>query len=568
MPTMHGTQITGEVLTDFEVDSAPFDLDLQTGQLMGLKIYIELYYYETVLRRDEMSGVVRDPKIDPKTPGRLVEGQLASTTVTEHFGRFGLARFALPELSKPLAPGVYRLLARLNFKSQEHKLWQGIAWCGDLYGARAEFDPVTLQPTWRKVMDDPALHEEVFRFLVDTKGELFDETRIWVGDIYKVNHVELIPPEAATPRRPANYVVWSYHHVIVEQVRAFENQLDNVDQVVDAELADKLKTQLKKNADPDAEDKLRDLKAKGKRDAEEDKRRIRRDNADLIAKYGGRITQGEREMLELAESARQAVLLQIADFQDQLALRYWSLLEGCLVYSGFHRINHPAWQAWDAIDKIDNKAAAVQRIEKLRAVQNSRGGLAAKWEARREQWKYCPPDMTRAAFEYLRTREETNAFDPEQFTEKSGTLVLFLTDKWREMRYEFMDTFKADCEKRLVLLDTSRTYAVLVWSDAWQKCQAARDDVLTLSFAWEYYIRTEQMAEPSDVLKQEWELESHLRPELNLSDYYAGAASAPGTIKNRFDDRLRAVREFINAREFTARYARAIEAGETPPGQR
>ncbi|MCB9893870.1 MAG: hypothetical protein H6839_05455 [Planctomycetes bacterium] len=568
MRTMRGLQITGEVLTDFELDAAPFGFKLPPGQLMGLKLHVELYYYETVLDHDPQSDAPREPRVDPRQIGRLVEGQMAEATVTTQFGRFGLARFALPELDKPLAPGLYRLIARLNFKTQKHDLWQAIEWCSDLYGARVDFDEVTLQPTWRSVMDDPFLHEEVFRYLVETKGELSDEARIWVGDIRNGEHIELVPPESATSTTPANFVVWAYHHVVVEQVRALENQLDNVDAVIDAELEKKLRAQPPANANAAAVQKLEDLKRKWIRQADEDKQRIRRDNGDLITKYGGRITPDEREMLEAAEAAQKAVLRQISGFQDRLALRYWSMVDGCLTYTGFHRINHPAWLAWDAIDKRDNGAAAIQRIDKLRAVQNTPGGLAAKWEARREQWKYCPPDLTEAAFEYLRTKEETDEFDPVHFTEKSGGRILFLPHKWRDMRYEFIETFAPDSEKRLALLDTSRTYAVLVWKDAWQNCQAARDDVLRVSFSWEHYIRTEQMAETRDVVLQDWELQNYLRPELKLSDYYTGATNAPGTLRNRFDSEVAAVREFINVREFMTRYARAIQEGTTPPGQR
>src|SRR5687767_14153810 len=44
-----GMQLSGEVITDFDADRVPPDkADLPKGQLMGIKVDVELYYWDTV----------------------------------------------------------------------------------------------------------------------------------------------------------------------------------------------------------------------------------------------------------------------------------------------------------------------------------------------------------------------------------------------------------------------------------------------------------------------------------------------------------------------------------------
>ncbi|MCB9893869.1 MAG: hypothetical protein H6839_05450 [Planctomycetes bacterium] len=557
--TGQGMQISGEVVTDFDADSVPPGEDLPKGQLLGLKVNVELYYYDTVLERDA-SGKVKDPKIDPKNQGQLVEGQMATVNVDDYFGKYGLARFTLPVLTKPLAPGIYRLVAHVRFKTQENKLLSAIKWCGDLYGSRGEADPDTMEMIWHNVMNDPALHDEVYRFLVDTKGELRDETLLWIGEICKEGNLELVSPAQGTSRKPANYLIWSYHLVVVDQVLAFQNQLDNVDEVIDKELADKLKVTPKSGATDEEIKKLNDLKEKWKKDAEEDKKRIKRDNADLITKYGGRTTKEEAKLYTSAVAARAEIMEQIAQLHEYLTLKYWILTDGYLPYSGFHRINHPAWQAWDAIDKKDNKKAAVDRVTKLRDAQEAAGGLAAKWETRKTQWQYCPPEMVTAAFDYLRTKEEKTDFDPENFTEKDGDVFVLKVDKWVEYRNDFIAKLIEETDKMFAELDTKTIYCVQVWPQALAQARSARDDVITLSYSWEYYIRTEQMKEDKETIKEGWRREGDARPNLHLDNYFSRATNAPGTIKNRFDGSINLVQSAANIKQFTVIYTRAVQA--------
>jgi hypothetical protein len=240
-----GMQISGEVVTDFEADRVPSDKPkLPKGQLMGLKVNVELYYWDTVFERSPGSGKVVMPQIDAKKPGLLVEGQSVTVSINNYLGRFGLASFTLPQLDKPLAPGVYRLVARVRFKTQTKEIQEAIKWCSDLYGARPELDQDTNEVFFRNVMNDKDLHEEVYRFLLDTRTQLSDETLLWIGEVYKDGALELVTPDKGNDRKPANHVIWSYHVSVTGQVLEFENQLDNAEAVVNADLEAKLSSVL------------------------------------------------------------------------------------------------------------------------------------------------------------------------------------------------------------------------------------------------------------------------------------------------------------------------------------
>lgn len=567
----NGMQVSGEVWTDFEADRVPPGTDLPKGQLTGLRVAIELLYYDTVLMRDPKTEAVLEPKLDPKDPGRLVEGQHMSVTVTQTEGNFGLVRFSLPVLQKPLAPGVYRLVARVRFKSQESKLQQSIKWCSDWYGARGVEDNDTNEMFWTEVMADPELHEEVYRELMDITGEVNDTSLLWIGEIYKDGNLELIAPAQGTDRKPANYMVWSYHMLVVDQLIKYEYELDNVDQVVDAELEQKLKAETRKDAKPEEIKRLEELKEEWKKQAAETKSRVRRENTALIEQFKGRTSKAEVKLHTSSVAARMAILQQIAKLHDYLTFRYWSMLDGHLLYTGYHSINAPAYQAWEAIEKKDNRAASLARKQKLAEVDAAPGGRKAKWDTRAEQWKYFPPEAMKAAFDYLRTKEEQDKFDAEKFTEKDGDAIILDVAKWAEYRTDFIVKWIELTDQLLADVDTSSVYAVQIWPQAYAQAKSARDDVIVLTYAWEYYIRTEQMEEDKKVVMESWVREGESMPTLKLSNYYGRGNNAPGSIKTRFDGSLSIVRSQARIGDFGAAYRRALDKGIEPkflPGQR
>ncbi|MCB9932444.1 MAG: hypothetical protein H6841_03390 [Planctomycetes bacterium] len=549
-----GMQISGDVWTDFEADRVPMGTDLPKGQLTGVRVNVELYYYDTVLERDPTTEAVQEPKIDPRNPGRLVEGQMVTVTVEQTQGSYGLVRFSLPALKKPLAPGLYRLVARVRFMSQDEKIRQAVKWCSNWYGARGEQDPDTLEMIWKDVMANPGLHEEVYEDLIQLTGEVSDVSLLWIGEVYKNGNLELVAPAQGTDRKPANYLVWSNHLMVIDQLIGYENQLDNVDDVVDKALEEKLKVQPRKNATQKEIDDLKARKEQWKEDAKEEKALIRRENGALIEQYCGRTTKAEVKMHTSAVAARMSILQQIANLQEYLSYRYWCLIDGHLLYSGFHTVNHPAHQAWQAIQDKDNQKAGRERVQK-----DDKDAREAKWEKRRVDWKYFPAEISKAAFDYLRTKEEKADFDPVKFTEKDGNGFMLDIAKWAEYRSEFISGFLEKTDALLAEVDTSSVYAVQIWPQAYSQAKSARDDVIVMTYSWEYYIRTDQMKEDKQVVIAGWEREAASMPALKLADYYRSANNAPGTVKTRFDGSLRLVRSQAKVDTFISSYRRAID---------
>lgn len=551
--TSRGMQISGSVITDFDADRVPAGTETPTGQLTGVKVNIELYSYDMVLERDPRNNnKLVDPKIDPKTEGNLVAGQMMTVTADETFGRYGMARFTLPELEKPLAPGLYRLVARVRLKSQTAGIREAFKWCSDMYGQRAVLDEDTMENTFHDVMADTSLHNEVYSDLMDNIGELKDVSLLWIGSILKDGQLELIAPSDSTERKPANYLIWHYHLVVIGQLVDYEYQLDNVDKIVDAELESKLKL--------DASD---EVKARWKKEAGEDKVRIRIQNAELIAQNGGRTSSAERKLYSSSLVVKTAVMEQVARFQEYLTQRYWCLTDGWLQYAGWHTINAPGYSIWEAVtDKDhDNLKGRVARMKKLEDARNADGGLNALWEKRKEDWKYYPAETKKLVFDYLRKKEESPDWDADKFTEKDGNLIVMDAGKWAEYRTDFIVDFTEVTDKILAQVTTTELYAVQVWPKALATAIAAREDVLALTYSWEYYIRVDILKEEKDKVNEAWKREDQSMPTMDLAKYFKRGSTAPGTLKARFDSNLLQIKSAVKLGDFVATYRRAIDLG-------
>jgi len=98
-------RITGKLWSDFEVESGHGS---PAGQLMGLEIDVGLYELSTDI----------DDKLGNLVP---TQGVKCKITATEQAGdvTLGIASFALPEMTKPLPPGVYRLVCRMVMGKQQ-----------------------------------------------------------------------------------------------------------------------------------------------------------------------------------------------------------------------------------------------------------------------------------------------------------------------------------------------------------------------------------------------------------------------------------------------------------------
>ncbi|MBZ0137989.1 MAG: hypothetical protein K8I27_16655 [Planctomycetes bacterium] len=569
MTSGRGMQISGTILTDFDADTVPGgDTKTPRGQLSDINVTIELFYYDLVMQRDLTTNRAKTPKIDPKDEGRPVAGQTVTVKPKQSLAGFGMANFQLPVMNKPLAPGLYRLIARVRFKSQSNDLQQAFKYMSDWYGARADVDPETLLPIFEPVTGNSKLHDEVYRTLMDTVGQVKGESLIWIGEIWKNGVLELVPPESGTDRKPANYAIWSHHAVIAEQVAAYEVQLDTVDETVDAALAQKMKVD---GATPE-------LIERWKREAEQEKARIRRDYPALIEKSGGRLIKEEMTLLSTSKTSIMTVMDQVLNFHEYLIYRYWVLTDGLLHYK-YHSVNVPGYNAWEAVTKQDERLSTTLRLAALEKQKEAPGGLKARWDERTERFKFNPPEVTQAAFEFLKTREETAEWDADKFVEKKNGKVALKLDaakkpNWIAYREDFIVDFHKESEKLLETVTTTGVYSTQVWPAVLSAARDARDDTIRLTFAWEHLIRTDEqlMAHTSEEVMEEWKRTPTLEG-IDLAPYYTKGTAQPGTVKIRFDANCDTVRRTIGLVDFSVAYRRAIEAetdkknlpGKRPP---
>lgn len=561
-----GMQISGDIFTDFDCDRAPTALKAPAGQIMGLKIDVQLYSVNVVLKREK--GVVQLPRFDVKVPGTPIEGQSAQVKVDRTQEGFGLASFQLPALPRPLAPGLYQLIATLSFQTQDSMQREQIKWCSDFWGEEDEGeDPITLQRITHRVMGDKDRHERFFKQLMEVERKVDSVVVIYMADTLHKAGVTLRGPYQGNERTPANYVIWDDLIRVVSDVEDLQNQYPSIDK----ELADFEANQTLIDA------RLTELKKRNPRATQADVIRMARDEAkaskkrvdDLITMAGGKATRDESRARASSIAARDAVLDQIKQFQDFLAMRYWLLVDGLLPYAGWHPVNKPGYNAFQACNTKDNRKDADDRLAKLEAVKNAPGGEAKAKSDRDEKWKYYPADIRKVAFTYLDTSAEKADFDSRNFTKKAGAEIILDIDKWAAYRTKWMDKFMKDTDAVFADLDTSKLYANQVWPQVLAEAMAAREDAICNAYAWEFHTRTSAMKETSKAIVEEWTREAQADTSKGLHKYIERSQVAPGSLKTRFDGRLTMIKDTISMPDFISLYRNAVDAkATTMPGQK
>ncbi|MBK9973416.1 MAG: hypothetical protein IPP14_01340 [Planctomycetes bacterium] len=550
-PAGGGMQISGEVFVDFDCDRAPGSLKLPSGPIMGLELRAELYMVKGILRR--IQGAVEVPEFDAHRPGIAVPGQSAQCTTTEVSGGLALARFQLPSLARPLAPGVYHLIVSLDFGQQDQAHLQAIQWCSDFWGKVDEGeDPQTQKRSTLDVLSDSQLRSHYLREVLKYLHTVESVAIIYLSDT-------LVQAGSASPKHP-NAVVWDpFLQTITELERLQTNntQLD-ADQAkfeANEELIQKrLEAARAKNPKvtrKDIIDESRKLTAAGKKRVD-----------DLIKMSGGKASKAESDLRASAVAGRAAVLEQIKQFQDYLTQRYWVLVDGYLPYAGWHTVNKPGYNTYDAVANNNNKKDAEDRNAKIDAIKAQPGGLDEMRRKRNENWKYYPKEITDVAFSYLERAQEQADFDSKNFTKKSGGDLVLDVGKWADYRAKWMAKFLKDTQPIFDEVDTSVLYANQVWPDVLAEAKAARDDVISNAFAWEFQIRTAtgEVKEDAKTVVAEWTAEDQANPALGLQKYIIISPVAPGSVKQRFDGRLSYIKSTIKLQDFIPLYRQAIDA--------
>lgn len=510
--------IYGSLWTDF-----PRDPSRGGGSLLGLRVAVSLARSEAPLESDSKSGLPEMPRQlgEPLTdvPGIRVE-----TTVQVQEDGLGRADFRLPVFRLPLPPGVYRLRAELNFSAQTDPVREALKYCPDLYGGETTF----VDGIWEveDVYTNPKLRDKYHEQLFTVVRAIRDDATLLIGNLLEGNELVL---RGHGSGEHANLAIRDRMVQQLEWVRDLQAQRAEL-VARDGAGAD--------TASIDA----------------------------LIQRYGGSLLAEESRYIGLLDREAAAVLHAIRDFEDRLRLRYWILLDGWLTYPGWHTLNHACYQAREAVRLNDAAAYERERREDLDKAKAAPGGLEARWEARKEAWKYQPREVRDVAFAYLKAKEETAAFDPRKLTLKQdGKLWLDLT-AIRDRRATLIEKWLPEAERQLAGLQTPH-YCVQVWPGALRDAQEAAGQVMRLAWAWEHQIRTSEQAEDPATIRADWAAEATGWTGINVADFTANADAAPGTVKGAFDAAREKASAAIGLPGMRYRWRAAIDAEQGPPGR-
>lgn len=537
LDSLDGMQIGGRLLTDFLLDRPPQTLGLPPGQLLDLSVHVQLYQVDCVLKRRQHDDQPVAPRLDHQDFGTPVQGQQVTVRTSLSVGDFGAASFSLPSLPKPLPPGVYRLVTTLRLDLQEPGLREAMKWCSSLYGARVTLNEETLEPELEPVFDNPRSHDEAYGRLLHEVCALSSEAVIYLGETLVDDAVFLAGPGHAKP----NIVILDLHQSVAEEVEILQDQLDNADQIFESEVREAMNMQ--------------DAKAARERlqQAEQLRAIILNDNEDLIQLYGGRVSRDERAMLERNRAATQLVLQQIAKFQDRLTYNYWVILDGLLTYHGFNSLNVAGYNTWEAVYNGRTTGTGPRPDPEI-------------WKQREEAWKYMPPEITQVAFDYLRTKEESNTWHATSFTTRTGASVTFDRQAWRAFAEDHLGEWQHQLDARLSSVRTTERYAIQTWQPVLDRVMAAREVVWAFALSWEFITRTNAQHEDAAAVEDEWNSAQSRWEMLFTTERMKAGRTYPGTLKQSFDAHLAAARSALHLSSFAVRWRQAIEGNSPPPG--
>ncbi len=505
----NGMQVTGSIWTDFECVPDDPAYRHMAGQLrVTINVWLSRYHYSynPAQPMAEPSGVAG-------SEARLVSGQAISVKASTFEHGFGAQSFALPVLPKPLAPGVYRLTATVGFLSQALDVREALRWCADWYGWE-ELDPSSAVSQPVRVLDVPAQHDRYYRELLETIGHVESTATLYVGDVY--HHGDEV-----------NVAVWTPWMQRCQEIAACEDELHAA--------------------------AVQDLERLG---PAPDVARITQVAGGFVERAGGPIEAADRAVLQAATAAKDRIKLAIHEFHGALAYQYWVLTSGHIEY-GYHTLNVPGYNAWEAVNSDDLTKDKRERIAKYGEVDRR------EWEQKlRDDWKRVPKDITDIAAQYLKRRMFSADFDAEKFCEKgSGTEILLDIGKWAAFRAEFRQKFLEETNKVLEKVTTTNRYANQVWPLVLAQATTARDSVITVGYAWEYYIRRNGMEHDAQSIRDGWQAEAARETNLRLETYYQRAQGSPGTVDTAIKGYVEYVKRNTGVPALATAYSAAIQAG-------
>lgn len=528
-------RITGKLWSDFEVESGKGS---PAGQLMGLEVDIGLYEVST--------------DIDDKL-GSLVPTQEAKCkiTTTEQAGdiTLGIGAFTFPDLVKPLPPGVYRLVCKLQFTKQSKACKDALMWVPDLYGIDPIYDE-NGRPTGESTrIYGGKKHKDAWKDITENEvckstGTLFLGNTIRGGSIKADKDTVLC--------RDASYEVYMNLEALDTQRKQLDDQyaIDKKNPDLDEKVKKNMKESYEKSI------KLLDM---------------------LVARAGGKLDSKELTSLTRTKAAMTSLKNAVIAFEDDLTLKYWIALDTFHYY--FHSVNKVGYNCSVAIDK-GNQSLDRDEREKRADEMKDPVKKQARDAKRDEAFQYIPEPVKKAAYDYYRRSEETTEFDSATYTTKSGKDVVLNASKWSTFRTKFLTDFRAKSASLLAAVDVSLNYSIQKWGETYKQLIEVRDSILIHIYCYEYYLRMipvekeitkggnkDLRADADKQIVSEWEAEAgDLLKE--MKPLFTQAKGSPSAVYGRWETAGKQARKLLDMPDYAYRYMLNIQKKPVPPPRR
>ncbi len=533
-----GMRISGRIWSDFETVDAKGTIARRVGQVLGLSIEVSLH--EINSEHDDRLGAL--------VPSQRATCEVNQTERTNEV-ELGVAIFSLPLLSKPLPPGLYRLACKLEFAKQSRECKEALMWVRNLYGITPNYDQ-SGHPTG-EVRDIYGSRDHKDFWKEITENEVCrSQGTLFLGD----SLINGVPTFTSS-----NVLCRDASFDLYVNLAALEIQRAHLD---DQHVLDK-------------QDAGRDPKA-WKRVQESYEKSVRQLDM-LVARAGGWMNEQERFSYALTLAAAKYMLLSIAEFEDDLTLKYWVALD--TFHYNFHTVNKLGYVSSVAIDKGDNTRDRMEREKKLQALTDPLARRAR--DARRDEaFQYIPEPTKMAAYEYYRLAEETPYFDSESVTRRLGNEVQLAPEKWREFRIAFLMSFRKKSAASMAALDLSERYAIQKWAEVYKQLVEVRDNIIVHAYCYEHYLRMIHVekeigkggdknlrAEADKQIVNEWEAEAGDLIE-QMKPLFTMAKGPPSAVYARWESASKQARRLLDMPDFAYRYMLSIQKNPVPPPRR
>lgn len=529
-----GMRINGRIWSDFDVEGGR---GAPSGQLMELEVEVSLHEQQSDL----------DDKLGPQVANQMTKIKVNST---ENVGdvALGTASFSLPEMSKPLPPGIYRLVARAYLARQTQKIKDALMWVPDIYGTYYEYDAdgKPIEPGVRVYLSKH--HKNAWRDMVESEvcqsvGTMF------LGNPYRGSTL-YVGADNCLCRDPS--------FGVFEEVERLMDQRKKTDELYEQQKKDKDLDQRKVKASYEQSIKQVDM---------------------LITRAGGKLESKEATWLQKTRATMKNIREAIVRFEDDLTLKYWIAFDS--LHYQFHTVNTLGYNCYVAIDKGDNMLDRREREAKQDKLKDPEEKRRAE-EARAKAFQYIPEPIKKAADELRQISQENGTLDSVNFTRKQGKEVTLDSAKWSAWRVKFLGNFRNKIDPLIKAVDLSSNFSIQKWSRAFTLLTEARDAVIMHTYSYEWYLRMmpvekqvgatgdKKLREDADkAILEDWKTEAGENLK-QLEPLFTNARGMPASISSRFDTACKQAKaeKMLDIADYAYRYKQSVDKQPVPPPRR